>query len=345
MLEMELQAVEMIDNALRLNETLGKIDTLIDSEDEYTRTINTARWVINLILTPILCILGVVGNILNIIVLRQCGFKDTNVLLLESLSLADLFLSLVHSILHAHFIVECFDLVLAALVGTFSFVYLFGAYQITLCVVQCHLVSIAAERVIAVYFPFHVARIFSRSRVLIIIACMYLFCFVLNFPGYFIFEPGLMHLAALNQTIYTIAPTKFFLDNYDTLGNFTNLGVGIFNAGVLPITIIIGSALVGIKLLIRKRQSFPKVKKSDANDLKGLRLLMAVCVVSVLFTISGLVMIHYYNVYRIMYGPFHELLLDITNLICQFFSSTNFVIYVTMSNKFYRTYRMLICRF
>lgn len=332
-------------NVFPQNETLNKIDDSADLEDEYTISINAARWAINHVVTPILCIFGVVGNIMNIIVLRRCGYKDTNVLLLVSLSLADLLLSIIHSFIHVHFIIERFDFVTAALVGTFSFVYLFASYQITLCVVQCHLVSIATERVIAVYYPFHVARIFSRSRVLVIIVCMYVLCIVINLPVALIFDVGSMYVPGLNQTIYVIAPSQIFLDNYESMERYNILGLGIFNAGLLPISIIIGSSLVGLKLLLRKRQPLSKVKKSDSNDLKGMRLLLAVCVVSILFAISSIVMIHYYNVYRVLYGPFHELLVDITSLICQFFSSTNFVIYVTMSNKFYRTYRKLICRF
>ncbi|KAK0047218.1 neuromedin-U receptor 2 [Biomphalaria pfeifferi] len=326
-----------------INESKGESESR--SDDEFDRVVNTARYAINFVVTPILCIFGVVGNILNVIVLRRCGYKDTNVLLLESLSVADLILSVVHSFVHVHFIIECFDFVVASVFGTFSFVYLFGAYQTSLSVVELHLVGIAFERVIAVYFPFHVSRIFLRSRVLMYIIAMYLFAIVYNAPQFFVFESGWMNVSSLNRTIAVIVPTQFYLSNLEVMLNYLILGISALNTGIFPITTIFACFIVGVKLLWRKKQNLISTKRKDKNDLKGMKLLIAVCIISVLFCVSGLTLNYYFYTVSIFVGSFHELLIDVTNLISQFFSSSNFFIYVTMSRKFYRAYRKLICRF
>ncbi|KAK0047216.1 neuromedin-U receptor 2 [Biomphalaria pfeifferi] len=179
---------ERSNEVLPLNETILKIDCWINLQNDYVSFVEQARWVINYIVTPILCILGVVGNYVNIIVLRRCGYKDTNVLLLVSLSLADLLLSLINGVLHIHFVIESFDFVAASLIASYAQLYLVSTFSRSLCIVQCHLVSIATERFIAVYFPFHVARIFSRSRVLIIIFCMYIFSIIFYIPHGLIYD-------------------------------------------------------------------------------------------------------------------------------------------------------------
>ncbi|KAK6997905.1 neuromedin-U receptor 2 [Biomphalaria glabrata] len=328
---------ERSNEVLQLNETIFKINCWIDLQNDCEPGAELARWVINYIVTPILCILGVVGNYMNIIVLRRCGYKDTNVLLLVSLSLADLLLSLINGVLHIHFIIESFDFVAASLIGSYAQQYLLSTFTSSLCIVQCHLVSIATERFIAVYFPFHVARIFSRSRVLIIIFCMYIFSIIFYIPHGLIYDVATTNIPGTNRTMYIRVVSQYFLANYDAMYKYSVLGTGNLTTGILPAFIVIESALVGMKLIIRKSQPLSKMKKGDANDLKGMRLLMAVCVVSVLVSISGLTIVHFHNDRRPVYSSVLALKIDISNSISQFFSSTNFVIYVTMSNKFYRT--------
>ncbi|XP_055879456.1 uncharacterized protein LOC129925114 [Biomphalaria glabrata] len=313
--------------------------------DEYYMTINSARFAINFVLTPIFCIFGVVGNVLNIIVLRSCGYKDSNVLLLESLTLADLLLSVVHSFIHLHYIVECFDFVVASLVGTFSFIYLFVPYQVLLCVVECHLAGVAFERVIAVYFPFHVARLFLKSRVLIYICIMYVFSIIVNIPTLLVFEPQWVNVTSINRLVAVVGPTQYFLLNYEDMNNYLIMGLSVINTVILPCVTVLGCVAVGLKLLMRRRHTIRRAKIGDTHDLKGMRLLVAVCLVSVFYCIPGLTLNYFFYVYKSFTGPLHELMLDVSNFIGQFYSSTNFFIYVTMSRKFYRTYRKLICRF
>ncbi|KAH9490769.1 hypothetical protein Btru_046952 [Bulinus truncatus] len=338
---MDLTTVDRV-----VNESLRPRTSQIESAEldtEYTRTLYTVLYIINYFITPILCILGIVGNVLNIIVLRHCGFKDTNVLFLESLSLVDIMLSVVHSVLQVYYIIEKVDILAASIIESYGYVYLFGPYNTLMCVVQFHLAAIAVERVIAVYFPFHVARIFTRPRVVMCIVSLYALAAILYAPLSLVFEVAWVDIPGTNQTIAVKIPTRFYLIHFEVLDTYLVWGVSKLADTLLPGTVILCCVSVGLKLWRRKKQFLQKVtKKKDSNDLNGVRLITAVCILSVLFAVFGNVADYLFSVNGDYSGPFYQLLLDVTDMICQLYSSTNFILYVTMSKKFLRTYRKLI---
>ncbi|KAK0047223.1 neuromedin-U receptor 2 [Biomphalaria pfeifferi] len=134
---------------------------------EYVITVHSARFAIYFVLAQIFCIFGFRGKFLNINVLRSFGSKDSKFLLLKPLILADLLLSVLNFFLHIHYMVECNDFVVASLVGTFSFVYLFVPQQVLLCVVNCRLTGVIFKRIIPDYVPFNIARLVIKITCLV----------------------------------------------------------------------------------------------------------------------------------------------------------------------------------
>ncbi|KAI8788019.1 chemokine receptor 1 [Biomphalaria glabrata] len=157
----ELAAVEM-----KVTVVLDVTMESVAVGKEYFLTVHSARSAIYFVLAQIFCIFGFRGNFLSINICRSFGHKDSKILLLKPLILADVLLSVFNSFLHTHYIVECNDFVVASLVGTFSFVYLFVPHQVLLCVVNCRLTGVIFKRIIPDYVPFNIARLLLRSRVL-----------------------------------------------------------------------------------------------------------------------------------------------------------------------------------
>ncbi|XP_013093790.2 FMRFamide receptor-like [Biomphalaria glabrata] len=310
-----------------LNSSVFTLDLELDIQ-----TVIFVRNIINYVITPILSVIGVVGNVINLVVLRQSGYKDTNVLLLESLSMADLILSLLNILLRTREFVQQF--------GAIIYIYSYGPFVIMAVVVNCHLGVIAVERVIAVCFPFHVSRIFIRSRVKLSIGFIYVFCIGTYSPLFFMFEP----LWVNNQTAVVIVPSQIFLSNMEAIIVYlTTVAVNIYSI-TLPAIVIICSLFVGVKLLMRKLQLPMHCTQRRSKDLSAMKMILSVCLLVLFNNGSCLGMNYFFQAYALTEGPLYDLLKDLLTLIDQLNTSFNFFVYVAMSKKFLKTYRNFLSK-
>ncbi|KAI8788006.1 G-protein coupled receptor 39 [Biomphalaria glabrata] len=290
-------------------------------------TVIFVRNIINYVITPVLSIVGVVGNVINLVVLRQSGYKDTNVLLLESLSMADLLLSLLNILLRTREFVQQF--------GAIIYIYSYGPFVIMAVVVNCHQTFIAIERVIAVCFPFHVSRIFIRSRVKVAIFFIYVFCIGTYSPLPVMFEP----LWVNNQTSVVIVPSQIFISNMaGIIFYLTTVAANIY-AIMLPAIVITCSLIVGVKLLIRELHLSSHCSQRRSKDLSAMKMILSVSFLVLFISATSGGMNYFFQVYELTEGPLYDLLKDLLTCINQLNTSFNFFFYVTMSKKFLKTYR------
>ncbi|XP_059171884.1 uncharacterized protein LOC131952956 [Physella acuta] len=105
---------------------------------------------INVIFIQIICVLGVTGNIFNIIVLTKHGFHDTTNIILTSLSFSDLLFSITTSMSCVHNAIKIYDPYLAMKVYVFYAKHLAFANTISNVSGLVHVAVIAVERVFAV---------------------------------------------------------------------------------------------------------------------------------------------------------------------------------------------------
>uniref|UniRef100_A0A2C9L452 G-protein coupled receptors family 1 profile domain-containing protein n=1 Tax=Biomphalaria glabrata TaxID=6526 RepID=A0A2C9L452_BIOGL len=344
---MELVSASQNRSIRAVNLTLSQSDILsaVTQDSSFTSTANSVRGAINLVLIPILCFFGFVGNLVNMIVLRRYGFKETNILFLTSLSVADFLLTVFHALIRVRHIIEQFDIAAAFLIGSLTSIYLYTPYQMMVSINVCHITTIAVERAIAVCMPFRASNLFSRSRTKACIFFIYIFPVVMLSPALFLYQHQWVYSPVLNLTIAVGVETEFFQVNREPVMIYLSMVVGNLFSSVVPFVIIACCLIVSLKLLKRQLNFLSKVTRKETKGLKGMKMLFSVCLVAILIAVPGIVLVNYCTFSHMAPGVMYDLLIDISNLLCQLHSSTNFIIYVTMSNKFLKAYKKLFCRF
>ncbi|XP_059176732.1 lysophosphatidic acid receptor 6-like [Physella acuta] len=303
----------------------------------------------NCILTTGFGIIGVLGNILNIIILPQHGFKESSNIILISLSFSDLLVSLVLCLNKSYFIVDLYDHMTSLTMFAIYFVYFAYILQVTIVMGILHITLISIERFVAVWFPFHASRIFTARNVFVVIFLLYLINIVGYFPGNFFYYIKWLKYKNGNSTYAVVYYLPFYLKNADILNYYTFI---FGNLIYIPlILLVVFTALIILKLIKarekvkRMTQAAPDSMKS--RDKKVFRLLLTVCIVaiSVYISTSGL------EIYLWMTAEglaqtrkFRDVLVAVDYLLYQIGASVNFFIYVTMSSKFAKSYRKLILR-
>lgn len=300
------------------------------------------RTAINIVILPILCVMGLAGNIINIIVLRRYGFKDTNIMLLASLSFNDLVLTLLHTIIKAGDIIKLVDVEAALRVIAFSAIYLNAPHQILVAINVCHVTTIAVERAIAVCFPFQASRLFTAHRIKWSIFVIYVFPFSMLTPAFFLYEHQWIYSPKLNISIAIAVETQFYTTNKESILIYLSVVAGNLFSTVVPLVIIASCVIVMLKLL-QRRFSFPdKTSGKKGLGQKGMKMLFSVCVATILISVPGIILLNYCSFSHLTSGDLYDLLMDTSRMLCQLHASTNFIIYVTMSNKFYKAYKDLL---
>ncbi|KAH9507615.1 hypothetical protein Btru_051608 [Bulinus truncatus] len=275
---------------LSLNESRS---TFTSDDDDFKQTVKAVRYVINVIIIPILCLIGFAGNILNMVVLHRYGFKETNIMFLTSLSVADFVLTLFHAMIKVTHIVQQFDFLAAEIVGAIFQIYLYAPYQIMVAINVSHIITIAVERVIAVCLPFKASILFTSHRVKVCILFLYLFPSVLLLPMFFMFEHRWVYSPDLNLTIVVAVETQFMASNRETVILYLSMVVGNLFTSVVPLVIISCCFVVCVKLLRRRLNFLAKASIKETRNLKGMKMLLSVCLVAILISVPGIALINY----------------------------------------------------
>ncbi|KAH9490771.1 hypothetical protein Btru_046961 [Bulinus truncatus] len=293
----------------------------------------------------ILSLLGVASNVLNIIVLRNHGGKETTTIWLMSMSLNDLISSVLHPLRRLNCIIDQFDPVNALTFRAISIVYLFGIPDIFISVSVFHTVAIAVERLVAVWFPLRVSRIFTVSRVKWTIGLMYAYTLILLSPTWFYLDFTYVFDKEYNATRGAYALSPFYASNYQSLNNYANGCMTYLFSTTTFLAITICSIVVAMKLTIGRRKALSKlssvnVTSKQTKDLKVFKMLLTVCLVNSAISLPTIVMnqfLLYCSLTIVTAERVHYLLRSASLVLYQMNAAVNFIIYVTMSSKFATT--------
>ncbi|CAL1527800.1 unnamed protein product, partial [Lymnaea stagnalis] len=312
--------------------------------DDHQVLLQRVDTALNAVVIPFLCLFGIGGNVINVIVLRHHGFKDTTSQLLHSLSATDLLFSVVHAVLQMSYILESFEPVMAMQLKTFSTAYTSTLYKVLIASNVCHVTAIALERVVAVCFPFHVARVFTRRRVKLAIVFFYVIPLGMFSPFFFVLESELVFSPRFNTTVPDVFPTKFFMENKPILDIYSKVVLVNVFATIVPAVLLVCSVLIGFK--VSRRGAFAKldrISNQDKVEMKSLKMVITVCLVAVFICLPAITIDLALLYADVPHGHVYDLLDTITETLAQVHTCSNFIIYVTMSTKFSKIYLRLFC--
>ncbi|KAK6993936.1 thyrotropin-releasing hormone receptor [Biomphalaria glabrata] len=316
-------------------------DSYFDSSDSFASVSSSVRNVINVFMVPALCVIGFAGNVVNVLVLRRYGYKESNILFLTSMSVVEMTLTWLNAILSLGDILKYIDFTAALRVGAFTAIYFNVPRQIVISINVCHVTTIAVERAIAVCLPFQATRLFSISRIKKCLMFIYIFPSATLFPALFILEHKWIYSPVLNTTLIVPVETQFYKANRVSISTYMNVPGNLFST-FIPVIIIACSLIVILKLFQRKLSFSTKTNSKKVKGQQGMKILLSVCLATIFISIPGISLLKYCQFTNLTSGDLYNLFNDISKLLSQLHASTDFFIYVTMSSKFLKIFKELL---
>ncbi|KAL8570987.1 hypothetical protein ACOMHN_037847 [Nucella lapillus] len=308
--------------------------------------------IVNCYLLPVVFVLGVSGNAMSCVVLLVHGMSSSTNVLLLGLTLSDLCYLVTMFTRKVSCIVSKFDYLLSRRIETGLLPTVYMVHRIFgLCTPFLTMV-ITMERCLAVSLPFKVQKLVTPLRMKIAVTCVFVLSAIAVSPFFFIYEVKWRPDRSTGKLVPALAGTPFYYENYDVITAYNNIALtGLFYFG--PMGIII---LCTIFIFIALRQS-SKWRKTAAKggerseERRMTKMLMTVVSVYICMFIPGCI-VGIANQVSPDFGSLGGRYNNLFNLVAaiQLFlyacnSSCNFIIYLLLSKKFYKTYlRVFLCR-
>lgn len=331
----------------RFNRTVVSLQKCLASENGpwSEDTFHTLEILTNCIIINIIGVFGIAGNIINIIVLTKHGFRETTNIILVALSLSDLLFSIILPVTRLKCITRHFNHGLAMTINTFVTVYLFMPKYVCLASSFTYVTMIAIERFVAVFFPFKVSMIFKTKIMKICVIGVPVFVLVLLTPTLRALRYDWKFSSIFNETVAVVEYTQFYIDNQVFLDFYAWVGLNYFFGILGAVVILLCCVAIGVKLFKASVKRELMTSRSTGYDVKVVKMLVTVCVIFLAVSIPNFVLYAYFVPNFIFASKLHELVDDICAVLYTVNSSANFLVYVTMSAKFARTYRnMFYCK-
>ncbi|KAL3851813.1 hypothetical protein ACJMK2_015518 [Sinanodonta woodiana] len=316
------------------------------TETTHNRTDQTCYHLCQQTILPIICVTGIIGIIITIIVLSRKNMCTSTNSYLISLAVADLIFLLIFSnrFLETRLSIEQEHLYFTIMTyaGIFLDILLLASVWLT--------VMLALERYIAICHPMRAMAICTVKRARIIIICIFIGAFVMRFPKFFQYK--VIMLDHPQEMIYT-EPSKFGTNiMYMTINGWI---VDCTFGAILPF----GALLFLNGCLIREIHRSTKYLRYhlpvDSNiqpiisfEEKKITM-MLVSIVVVFFTCQApyvvLSCIKSVNSYgnAVLQTDIYYIFYNITLLLLNLRSSFNFILFCWFSENFWNTFKRVFC--
>ncbi|XP_059176554.1 galanin receptor 2b-like [Physella acuta] len=288
-----------------------------------------------------LSVFGIIGNVLSIIILTRHGLNETTNIFLISLSISDFVCSTCSLFRGLRTIVASFGLVVMLNFELLADL-LNHVTEITVLVSILHVTSISVERVVAVSFPFEVAKIFTRYRVKCVVIFLYVYGILLYAPSFLCHYVKWEYDPSVNASLGIWTYTDILLNNIDVFKLYSVLFLTI-SLIVLPLTLtLICSFIIILQLQLLKNKALSKNSSSQVKERKVVKMLLILCCLSVFAFLPSSIL----DLYTVFSGferhsSFFRFVVILSPVLYQVNASINFIIYITMSSKFAETYKSL----
>ncbi|XP_046333305.2 probable G-protein coupled receptor B0563.6 [Haliotis rufescens] len=303
-------------------------------------------------LLPVVCVFGIVGNVMSFVVLYIQGSKERTNIILVALAISDtLFLitTLLRKVNHLVSKVDknaAFDVNMIMQAQVMMLNMLFGRITSALTML------IAIERFIAVYFPLKAQFLLTPTRVKFAVVFLYVTLCAAFAPLLNLYKITYVFSKRQQRIIPYIRVTQFYIDNADFFDVYLDQFLNIMFRYIPIVLVCVFTVLVVLRIkrssVWRRKTSQNADKTKDEDRVTNMLVLVSCLYISCLmpgtitvtlrFFIQGFNFVgRYSNLFNLMGG--FILLLECCN------SSANFMVYMAMSKKFSSTYkRVFLCR-
>ncbi|XP_052253167.1 FMRFamide receptor-like [Dreissena polymorpha] len=292
---------------------------------------DAAQFITGLIIYPVLCFPGILGNMLSLIVLFHKDMSTSTNVYLSALAISDT-VKLINDLLY--FVVILMKQIQAENAGqVMSQLYPYAHYifNFAVCVTAWLTVSIAIERYISVCHPTRAKSICTISRARNTSISVFIVMLVLSVPSALRYHAVRIEDVSINVTCYKVEPTALgqnqsFMKPYTWIQN-------LFRS-IVPLVVLIFLNARIIRELKRER-----VKGKTLSGRNRITLIMIIIIIVFLVCITpDAVMSMFFGFGYAEENNIVKGIREITDSLLAVNSAFNFVLYCTLSKQFRDTF-------
>ncbi|KAK6973011.1 FMRFamide receptor [Biomphalaria glabrata] len=325
---------------------------LSSSDNDQTDIVTTfqfrlANLVINCVLINIICLLGLYSNLLNLIILSQHSFKSSTNILLVSLSSCDLAYVMTTILRRSSCILSLLDEAAALTMEAIQSAFFLSLNTVFKKISSGHILLISLERLVAVYSPLQVSRLFSAKSTGSCLILLTLFWISLVFPLFVpLFRFDWVYDSNLNRTVGFVTFSEYVLENWDVF-SILNIVNDWLKGPVQFIVITWASACTLMRLADYDRKRVTMGSLNRLLDVRVAKMLLVVCLAYLLTSCPTMISTILYLLREDLMSSsggqsrLADLMEMLNDLLGTIGSSINFFIYIKMSTKFRATYLSL----
>ncbi|GFS10049.1 FMRFamide receptor [Elysia marginata] len=207
--------------------------------------------IINSGLINMVAVLGSAGNIMSIIILCKHGLRSSSMnIALVSMAVADLLILITLPLRKVNLLVGLCDKVLARTVESHVLAHGFLALNRTWAIIShSHVVVIAVERFLAVYFPFKVRLWVTPLKMALICVSTHVVWYVLLWPMHTTFSLLWATVPSTNRSVAVAWVSDFHLRHEKTINFYISYGINLINVSLQLIIVVVCSVAVSIRVI------------------------------------------------------------------------------------------------
>ncbi|GFO24119.1 FMRFamide receptor-like [Plakobranchus ocellatus] len=299
--------------------------------EEYETFYRTAQFVTGLVLYPIFCITGILGNSLSLIVLSHKDMATSTNVYLLALGISDS-LKLLNDFLYSVMLVISFYNPTASetmMVNVYPYAHY--VFQVAVCVTAWLTVSVSMDRYVSVCYPSRSRDICTIPRARTVVISVFIIMLLLSIPSVFRYRFETIHDPVQNITCMELVVTELgrnqqFMIPYTWVQNFLR--------GIIPVFILIFLNARIIKALYKERV---KGKKFNSRNRITL-MLIAMVVIFIVCITPDAIMSTFFGKGYVEEDFLVKGIREITDALVAFNSAVNFLLYCSLSVVFRDTF-------
>jgi hypothetical protein len=321
-----------------------RLNTSVNETADYNIPVYGAlqHW-LNGVLTNIIVVLGLIGNMLTIVILSQRAMRSSTNHYLTALAVWD---SVV--LICTFLLIGLIGFEFEAYANHFHSYVVAYIYPVALIAQTATIwltVSFTVERYIAVCHPLKAASMCTISRAKFVILGVSVGSTLYNIPRWFDYRPKHKFHPEFNRTILTYERTAFSQNPMYLTGYFSCLYVPfMFIIPFLVLFILNTFLILAVRQSQRNREINMNVRQFRENNITI--MLVTVVIVFMFCQMPALVYNLAFSIDINMVGasPGYHILSEIRNFMVNLNSAVNFILYCALGQKFRRIFLHTFCR-
>ncbi|XP_060077344.1 nociceptin receptor-like [Ylistrum balloti] len=309
----------------------------LDAPDEYAVFYEWAQFVTGLIIYPIVCMVGIIGNTLTLIVLGHKDMRTATNVYLSSLAVSDT-IKLLNDLMYFVLVVLKVENLDDDNKIIFNFYpYAHYIFNMSVCVTAWLTVSVAVDRYIAVCHITKAKEMCTIARARIVSTVVFVSMITLSVPSALRYKPMLQHDDRLNVSCYkiqqsTLGENDQFMTPYTWVQNSLR--------SIIPLIVLIFLNARIINEL--RKQRVPGKKLSSRNRITLMLIVIILCFVVCIM--PDAVMSLFFGFGYVDETNLVRGIREITDSLLAVNSALNFLLYCIMSKVFRTTFIKIFCK-